>query len=100
MLITNAGAVRETDSAKAVKHIDPIGRDNEFWLRLCVPACDRHIVGCGPLAKKFGGDKLYNRVFKAAGLPLFALKVTADGSPGHPLYVGYDVEPFPYTFPA
>jgi hypothetical protein len=99
MLITNAGAVRETKSNLAVKHADPIGIHNELWLRMCVPLCDRHIVGCGPLAKKFGGDRLYTRVFQQAGVPLLALKVTADGSPGHPLYVGYDVEPFPYEFP-
>jgi hypothetical protein len=99
MIVGNAGAVRETDSSKAVRHADPIGEHNEFWLRLCIPLADKHIVGCGPLAKKFGGDKLFTRVFADAGVPLFALKRTADGSPGHPLYVGYDVEPFPYKFP-
>lgn len=95
VLMMNAGAIRETDRAKACAHPDAIGRDNETWLRTLIPFCDLHILGFGPDAAKFGGDQLMRQVFREVGLPTYALKINADGSPSHPLYLAYDLEPIP-----
>lgn len=94
LVVFNADPVRETDRAKAIRLA---GRcpDNEAWVRWLAKGCDVLIAGWGPDAAKFGGDRVMGRAL--SGLPLMALIVNADGSPRHPLYIGYDVQPKPYT---
>lgn len=88
VLVGNAGALRETDRLKALRHEDIIGPDNQFWLNYAATLADKIIVAHGPDATRFGGDKLIRRA--TAGRQLHALKITKDGHPGHPLYIGYD----------
>lgn len=88
VLIGNAGALRETDRLKALKSEDIIGPDNQFWLMHAATVADKIIVAHGPDAAKFGGDRLIRRATE--GRQLYALKITAGGHPGHPLYIGYD----------
>lgn len=97
-LMMNAAAIRETNRAKAMAHPEAIGRDNEIWLRTLAPLCDLHIVGYGADAKRCGGDRLVQRVFQEIGLPAYCLRVLDDGSPGHPLYIGYDTTPILYDW--
>lgn len=98
ILVGNAGGVRETKSTLAVKHPDPIGPHNGAWLRVIVPLADVHIAGWGPMACKFGGDRLYAEVFRELRTELSRLELTADGHPKHPLYTSYDVKPVPFVF--
>jgi hypothetical protein len=95
LVVVNAGAIRETDAEKACRASDPIGPHNEAWIRALIPSCALHIGGWGPKAARFGGDRLLQNIFHDMGVQLFALKINVDGSPGHPLYVSYDYEPFP-----
>lgn len=95
LVVVNAGAIRETDAGKACRAADPIGPANSDWIRALAPACQLHIAGWGPLASRFGGDRLAVALFRGLGLPLHALKLNKDGSPAHPLYLSYDREPFP-----
>lgn len=99
MVIGNAGGIRETKSQLAIRHLDPIGPHNRAWLELVVCLCDMHIVGHGPLAAKFGGDKLLQDIFLAVGVQLHRLELTDAGVPKHPLYTAYEIDPVPYTMP-
>lgn len=99
ILVANAGAVRETKSALAVKHADPIGPDNRKWLEQFIPLADTHIAGWGPLASKFGGDRLVADVFRRSRKTLNCLEITKDGHPRHPLYTSYSVQPSPFVLP-
>ena len=94
LVIFNSDPVRETDRKTAIKRAGRCS-ENEQWVRWLASACNVVIAGWGPDAAKFGGDKVMKRAL--AGLPLMALRVNADGSPGHPLYIGYDVQPRPYA---
>ena len=96
LVVVNAGAIRETDANKARRASDPIGPDNEAWIRALIPSCALHIGGWGPKAAQFGGDRQLKRIFHEMGIQLLALKINKDGSPGHPLYIGYDAEPAPF----
>lgn len=96
LVVVNAAAIRETDSERACRAADPIGPDNEAWVRALIPTCSLHIAGWGPNAAKFGGDRLLRRLFSEAGVTLYALQLNRDGSPRHPLYLSYEAQPFPF----
>ncbi len=95
--VVNVFAVRETDSTKlpSLIHagIDIVGPEND---RIILERCQvAGFILCG--WGKPGG--LMNRggqvaaKLRAAGIPLHALAINADGTPKHPLYVGYDTMP-------
>lgn len=93
VVVANAGAIRETDSDAACLHEDPMGPHNEAWLRALIPTCDFYIVGYGMKARRFGGDTLVKRVFADAGVTVHALRLCQDGTPEHPLYLAYALQP-------
>jgi hypothetical protein len=97
LVVVNTGAIRETDPDQACRSTDPIGSDNEAWVRALIPTCSTHVAGWGPNAARFGGDKLIREIFKESGTPLLALKINRDGSPRHPLYISYDVTPMSFS---
>jgi hypothetical protein len=99
IVVVNSGAIRETDSKKAVKYSDPIGPHNRDWVKLVARQCDMCIAGYGPMASKFGGDKLFADIFKEMGVTLHRLELTNSGIPRHPLYTSYDVQPVPFELP-
>ena len=88
IIIVNAGAVRETQRKIALRHPDPVGVDNAFWIERFTSRASLIVLAHGPdAATKFGGDRLLRRALGAhAG---HALRVTKNGSPGHPLYLAY-----------
>lgn len=90
IVVVNTGAIRETDSDAACASPDPIGPNNAYWVKKMIPECDKHICGWGAKAARFGGDTLVRAIFRETETPLYALKLNADGSPQHPLYIGYD----------
>jgi hypothetical protein len=96
LVVVNCGAIRETNSEKACRAPDPIGPHNEAWIRALIPTCSMHIAGWGPKARRFGGEEIVRRAFQESGRRLHALEVNADGSPRHPLYVRYGIQPTPF----
>lgn len=96
VIVGNAGALRETDRLLALKHEDILGPDNQFWLMHAVTVADKIIVAHGPDAAKFGGDRLIRRATE--GHQLYALKITKDGHPGHPLYIGYQAPLLEFSY--
>lgn len=97
IVVVNSGAIRETDSDLAVKNEDPIGAHNIFWIKEMIPKCEVHIAGWGPKASTFQGDRIVKSIFRQENVPLKALKVNKDGSPGHPLYISYEAPLLEYA---
>ncbi len=95
--IVNLYAWVSTDPGllKTVK--DPVGPDNDRyivegtaggpvicgWGKNAEPARARHVLG----------------LLNAAGRETFALQLNGDGTPQHPLYIGYDRTPIPFGGP-
>lgn len=98
--VVNVLAWRETDSRMLPKRIaegiDLIGEKNDRHILEAVK--DAAIVVC---AWGVPGHKLLNRgpavleLLRSAGKQPHAFAYNADGSPIHPLYIGYDVMPKP-----
>lgn len=94
VVILNCGAIRCTDSHTAWSDEDPIGPEN---LETISEEIHRHpdsvfVAGWGTPAAKYGADEPIKAMFLSNGIPLWSLGINQDGSPRHPLYVGYDVE--------
>jgi hypothetical protein len=93
--------------AKEVKDLrtarDPVGPDNDVWLRRIISESDAVLVAWGPLAKL--PKQLHSRWRKVVeladreGKALMCLGDAADGHPRHPLMLAYETPLVPWTPP-
>lgn len=97
VIVGNLFALRSTDPKALYNHPDPIGPDN-----------DQHILAIAKSSRKIvcawgAHGSLHNRGREVAErlefFDLVPLKVTADGQPGHPLYLAADIQPRSYFAP-
>ena len=87
--ITNLFAWRSTDPKFLRDTPDPVGLENDWYIRETATICDLVVCGWGNNGTLKGR---YVEVLKLlANIPLKALRVTKTGQPEHPLYIGYDV---------
>jgi len=99
--VVNAFAWVETESRKLAQRVregvNIVGPDNDAAI---VEAClGAAIVVCGwglPGHQLLGRGPAVLKLLRQYGVDPHAFKVNADGSPKHPLYVGYDVRPMPF----
>lgn len=102
-MMWNAAAYRSTDPKGIYGNPDAIGPENDLWIERIV----REVVSAGGLLLYGWGTNLakalpgraeqVDRIVRAAGGNPHALKVTKDGHPQHPLYLGYDARPVPFV---
>jgi hypothetical protein len=93
LMVVNAFAYRSTNPDALYDVTDPIGPENDGYIRRAAEVSGVVICGWG----KHGSLHLRNHsvvdlIEKARALPL-ALRINKDGSPGHPLYIKYDQKP-------
>lgn len=96
-IMTNAFAFRDKDPDVMKMAADPIGPENDKWILQCADECDLIIACWGVHATFMDREKALIELLK--GRRLCALHVTADGHPGHPLYLPAEALPFPYPPP-
>ena len=83
LCMTNIFAFRATDPRDMKAHPEPIGRDNDSWLRQVAAGAGLVVAAWGIHGAFMGRGQAVS-----AYLPgLKCLGVTKDGSPRHPLYV-------------
>ena len=97
LIVTNAFALRSTSPAGLRGPTEPVGPDNDDHIRQAAAACDLVICGwgkhCDAVAPGRGRRILAS--IRAGGRAPHALWRNADGSPKHPLYIGYATVPTP-----
>lgn len=91
--VVNIFALRSTDPRTLYSHKDPIGRENDRAILDAVK--DAGIIVCawgghGNLLQR--GAKVL-RLLLSSGITPHYLKLNKDGTPTHPLYVGYVEKP-------
>lgn len=96
--VVNLYALRSTDPKGLWKASDPVGPDNDHWLREAA----FHAVRLGlPIVAAWGANAKPGRVAQVLALPsmdrLTALGVTKDGAPRHPLYLRADSRLSPWS---
>ncbi len=83
LIVVNLFAIRETDSKKLSRFADPVGPDNNETLT-DLPRCP---IICAWGAHPLAADRARFVLTVFEGDRLFCLKRTAEGHPGHPLYL-------------
>ena len=96
----NIFAYRATDPKNMRATTDPVGPENDKWLRELAAMSQRVTVigGWGEHGKHRERGQAVLDIFKSAQGRLHALKINASGNPAHPLYIGYDKTPFGMEF--
>jgi len=94
LLVVNAYDFVSTDPKYMKAQDVPSSLENDAAI---LAACKRAVDSGGMVICGWGGNCTQARhnelVRLLQGIPLHALKVNADGSPQHPLYLGYSVQP-------
>ncbi len=97
LIVGNLFALRSTDPKALYSHSDPIGPDNDRHLLAIAKSARKIICAWGTHgALRDRGREVAERL---EFFNLAALKVTAGGHPGHPLYVAAGAQPQAYFFP-
>ena len=99
LLVGNADAYRARDQARLAEVEDPCGPENEAHVLSMAAESDLILVGYGrpKVAGVRGHGARMARALEAAGHRLYALKVSADNVPHHPLYLRGDLLPAPWS---
>lgn len=93
LVLGNIFALRSTDPAKLYTVDDPIGPDNNKWLRKIVGECATVVCGWGAHGEcAFRGQEVLGLI-RSMGRAPKALRVTKSGQPGHPLYLPSSLVP-------
>lgn len=91
--IVNLYAYRATNPAELWRTSDPVGPDNDTYLRTAGVSGDL-------LVAAWGGNAKSQRVQEVVSLPGFErinyLRLTQAGQPSHPLYLPKDLTPTPW----
>lgn len=93
LVVSNIFALRSTDPSALYGHPDPVGRDNDAWIRQSSTTCAITVCAWGAHGKHLRRSSEVAAMLSQSGVPLYALAWTADGEPRHPLYLPYALTP-------
>ncbi|TIM41798.1 MAG: DUF1643 domain-containing protein [Mesorhizobium sp.] len=93
LVLGNIFALRSTDPRGLYSHADPVGPGNDDALRGIAREAEKVICGWGTHGALNRRGVFALDVMREAGATPLALKVTAAGFPGHPLYISADMIP-------
>lgn len=95
LVLGNIFALRSTDPAGLYTHADPVGPENDAYLARITSEARTIICGWGVHGAFRDRGAAVVELFKGRMAEPKALRLTADGHPGHPLYVRGDTVPVP-----
>jgi hypothetical protein len=95
--VTNIFAFRATDPRVMRAEADPVGPGNDAAIEGSLPWADQIICAWGNHGLHLNRGAAVEGLLRGAGQPLWHLGLTGHGQPKHPLYVGYDRQPEPWS---
>ncbi len=90
LIVVNLFAYRSTDPRALKVAPDPVGPENDTWLRNAVTQSDLVVAAWGNGGNLNGRAELVKRMFPTQ---LHALRLTKQGMPSHPLYLPSGLRP-------
>jgi len=90
MYMMNIFAIRATNPKVMLNDPEPIGPDNDYWLRTVGRVAAIIVAAWGTHGRHMDRGKAVLHLFS----DVHCLKLTKDGIPGHPLYLRADSQPF------
>ena len=94
LLVGNLFALRSTDPKALRRSDDPVGPLNDGALLDMAENAALVIAAWGAKGTFLRRNEA---VLRLLPMPIYALKLTQDGHPNHPLYLPSDLKPFPYS---
>jgi hypothetical protein len=91
--VVNLFALRSTDPQGLYRVKDPVGTDNDQAITAAVLLAQQVVCGWGTYGRHLGRGDAVRELLERIGITPYCLKLTRNGEPGHPLYIGYDVLP-------
>jgi hypothetical protein len=98
LLVWNLFALRATDPRELARHADPIGPKNDDAIAQALGWSGQTVAAWGTHGTLGRRDHAVLRRCAAQGSQLCALRLTADGHPGHPLYLPKSAEPVVWEY--
>ncbi|MDP2141346.1 MAG: DUF1643 domain-containing protein [Gammaproteobacteria bacterium] len=96
IVVVNLYGLRATDPAALWQHPDPVGPENDEWIRRFALEAKSVVCAWGTNARA-DRVKTVTSMLIDAGVHLLCLGVTKHGAPRHPLYIRADQELEAYT---
>jgi hypothetical protein len=98
LLVRNLFAYVATVMDDMLRHPEPVGPDNDRHILDGARQADKIICAWGSKGDHLGRATHVTAMLRSAGHELWCLRLTPKSNqPEHPLYVGYNVQPRPYT---
>ncbi|WP_066071672.1 DUF1643 domain-containing protein [Neobacillus soli] len=94
--VVNLFAYRSTDPKLLLSVCDPIGEKNNEYISKALSRSDKVILAWGTKGSLLDRDKEVLELIKEINTPLYALELTREGYPRHPLYVKSNKVPEPF----
>ena len=91
--VVNLFALRSTDPRKLYTAKNPVGPENNEWIRNVVKTASFVVIAWGARGSFMDRDYSVLSILKAAGVEVFCLGTTKSGEPKHPLYISYSTKP-------
>lgn len=91
--VVNLFAFRATNPAELSKTNFPEGPENLAHIAKAINSADKIICAWGTKGVLFGQDRRVLKYLSEIKKELYALEITKDGHPKHPLYISYDKQP-------
>lgn len=95
VFVANIFALRSTDPRGLYSHPDPVGPDNDAAIIELAGQADLVVCGWGNHGVLNERSRHVLALLRSTGVTPHCLRMTGAGQPGHPLYIGYDVQPSP-----
>ena len=93
LVVCNIFAYRSTDPDALYALNDPVGPDNDAAIIEQASQAGLVVCGWGKHGALHGRGTAVLNLLRQAGITPYALRINGDGSPQHPLYVGYAQQP-------
>lgn len=93
LVVVNLFALRATDPRQLYKAGNPVGPDNDDTITRHATAAALAVAAWGAHGKHRDRGLYVKHRFKALGVQLHHLGLTADGQPKHPLYLSNETRP-------
>lgn len=93
--VVNIFGLRSTDPQALYSDKDPIGPENDETILEATIGAGIVICAWGTHGNFLGRGLQVLSLFRRVGVMPYCLQLNADGTPTHPLYVGYEVLPQP-----
>ena len=95
--VVNLFAYRSVSPSDLKRVNDPIGKQNNLYLKKAIKSADKVVVAWGNNGKLMQRDRAVLQLLSKHNLQPYCLGTTQEGSPRHPLYVKSCTQPSDYV---